>query len=162
MYEHLFAELNLKGFKTGKQNNILPCEIWNSANVLVNIFKHWKSVEYRTQNYVFRCFKLFQAILFFQCCKTFWWWVFKYWLKSLKLFFSGFNYDRIPYSFHTVQCCISALPFWKAFPQYHPRSSVSKTYKFSAVTLWSIKQPNANITKQTVLILFYLFWFILY
>ena len=40
MYEHLFAELYLQGFKTGKQNNTKPeqWQIWNSANVLVNIF----------------------------------------------------------------------------------------------------------------------------
>ena len=40
MYEHLFTEPYLQGFKTGKQNNTLgeQCQIWNS-NVLVNIFK---------------------------------------------------------------------------------------------------------------------------
>ena len=46
MYEHLFAESHLQGFKTGKQWNTLleQCQIWNSANALVILFELWKHV----------------------------------------------------------------------------------------------------------------------
>ena len=46
MYEHLFAESHLQGFKTGKQWNTLleQCQIWNSANALVKLFELWKCV----------------------------------------------------------------------------------------------------------------------
>ena len=46
MYEHLFAESHLQGFKTGQQWNTLleQCQIWNSANALVKLFELWKCV----------------------------------------------------------------------------------------------------------------------
>ena len=46
MYEHLFAESHLQGFKTGKQWNTLleQCQIWNYANALVILFELWKHV----------------------------------------------------------------------------------------------------------------------
>ena len=46
MYEHLFTESHLQGFKTGKQWNTLleQCQIWNSANALVILFELWKCV----------------------------------------------------------------------------------------------------------------------
>ena len=46
MYENLFAESHLQGFKTGQQWNTLleQCQIWNNANALVKLFELWKCV----------------------------------------------------------------------------------------------------------------------
>ena len=46
MYEHLFAESHLQGFKTGQQWNtpLEQCQIWNSANAVVKLFELWKCV----------------------------------------------------------------------------------------------------------------------
>ena len=96
MYEHLFAESHLQGFKTGQQWNTLleQCQIWNSANALVKSFELWKCVgenddddEMNTKS----CLQMFEFLfeffsgynLFFQCCKTFFYKVLSFQTQTL-------------------------------------------------------------------------------